>query len=77
MRSMSRLIEMYQFAWSLRANYEQTLAWKDARDARIARVRAEAQAAAQMNAMLAANPSGQLGNAKLDDEDALRESGLL
>lgn len=71
------LIEIYQFAWSLESHAQQRLAWEDAVQARIARDRAEARAAAQLQAMLTANPSGQLGRAKLDDEDALKRSGLL
>lgn len=39
--------------------------------------RAEAQAAAQFQAMLTANPSGALGTAKLNDMEALLKSGLL
>ena len=77
MSSFSRIIEIYQFLWSLRANYEQTKAWKDAEQARTARIRAEAQAAAQLQAMLEANPSGQLGNAELNDRQTLKKSGLL
>lgn len=77
MSSFSRVIEIYQFLWSLRANYEQAKAWADAEDARTARIRAEAQAAAQLQAMLDANPSGQLGNAELDNRNALKNSGLL
>lgn len=60
-----------------RARHEQELAWRDAAEARIARLRAERQAAAQLAAMLEANPSGQLGNAQLNDRDALWRSGLL
>lgn len=77
MSSVSRAIEIYQFIWSLRANYEQTKAWKDADEARISRVRAEQQAAIRLQAMLDANPSGQLGNSKLNDDDTLKDSGLL
>ena len=73
----SKAIEFYQFRWMLQSHGQQRLAWVDAAEARVARARAEALAAAQMRAMLAANPSGQLGNARLNDEDALKESGLL
>lgn len=73
----SRLVEVYQFVWMLESNAQQRLAWDDAAEARIARARAEARADAQLAAMLAANPSGALGHARLDDEDALRSSGLL
>lgn len=72
-----RLTSLYQFFWMLESHAQQRLAWKDAAEARIARARAEAKAAAQLNAMLDANPSGQLGSAKLDDEKALWRSGLL
>ena len=77
MSSFPRIVEVYQFFWMLRSNHEQELAWQDAADARVARVRAEQQAAAQLEAMLDANPSGQLGNSQLDDQDALKRSGLL
>ncbi|MFD1331842.1 hypothetical protein ACFQ4O_07485 [Methylopila musalis] len=70
-------IEIYQFLWSLKAHSKQRLAWEDAAQARIARDRAEAKAAAQLEAMLIANPSGQLGRAKLDDDEVLKRSGLL
>lgn len=75
--SLSGLVEIYQFFWMLESHREQRLAWKDAAEMRIARARAEAQAAAQLAAMLEANPSGQLGHAKLDDPDNLARSGLL
>ena len=71
------LLEIYQFFWMLESHAQQRLAWEDAAEMRIARARAEAQAAARLQAMLGANPSGQLGNATLDDEEALRLSGLL
>lgn len=74
---MNKLVEVYQFFWMLESHYQQRLAWDDAAQARIARERAETQAAAQLAAMLNANPSDQLGHARLDDEEALRESGLL
>lgn len=73
----SRLVEVYQFVWMLESNAQQRLAWDDAAEARIARARAEARAEAQLAAMLTTNPSGALGHARLDDEDALRSSGLL
>lgn len=69
--------ELYQFCWMLESHFQQRLAWEDAREARIARERAEAQAAAQLQAMLDANPSGQIGNAEMDDLAALKSSGLL
>ncbi|MGB3503422.1 MAG: hypothetical protein WBA44_17500 [Mesorhizobium sp.] len=77
MSTFSRIMEIYNFVWMLESHAAQRLAWRDAEEMRVARVRAEAQAAAQLYAMLDANPSGQLGNAMLDDEQALRESGLL
>jgi len=77
MSAFSQFSEIYQFFWMLRSNYHQELAWQDAAEARIARVRAEEQAQAQLQAMLDANPSGQLGHARLDDEEALGDSGLL
>ncbi|HEV7248840.1 MAG TPA: hypothetical protein VGN93_17830 [Shinella sp.] len=75
--SVRRLVEIYQFFWMLESHAEQRLAWEDAAEARIARDRAEAQAAAQLQAMLDANPSGQLGNAQLNDPQSLEDSGLL
>lgn len=72
-----RLSEIIQFFWMFESHAEQRLAWKDAAQARIARVRAESQAAGQLEAMLIANPSGSLGHAALNDEDSLEESGLL
>ncbi|MCB1499017.1 MAG: hypothetical protein KDK07_04380 [Bauldia sp.] len=75
--SRNLLAEWYQFFWTLESHYQQRLAWEDAQEARIARARAEAQAAAQLEAMLQANPSGQLGHSRLDDEDALKDAGLL
>lgn len=75
--SLSFAMQLYNFYWSVKSNHHQELAWQDAAEARIARARAEAQAAAQLQTMLEANPTGQLGNAKLDDEEALKVSGLL
>lgn len=69
--------EIYQFLWSLESHAQQRLGWDDAAQARIARERAEAQAAARLQSMLDANPSGQLGDSKLNDLDKLIESGLL
>lgn len=77
MRGFSRLMEVYQFFWMLESHSQQRLAWDDATDMRIARLRAESAAAAQLQAMLDANPSGQLGNARLNDRDSLDKSGLL
>ncbi len=75
--SLRTLLEIYQTLWMFESHAQQRLAWEDAEQARIARMRAEAQAAAQLQAMLIANPSGSLGNSKLNDEDSLEESGLL
>ena len=71
------LVQIHQFFWSLEAQAQQRLAWEDAAQARVARVRAEEQAQAQLRAMLDANPSGQLGRAQLNDIYALIRSGLL
>lgn len=75
--SLSKLMELYNIVWTFESHAQQRLSWKDAQEARTARTRAEAQAAAQLRAMLAANPSGSLGDSKINDEDALEESGLL
>ena len=75
--AFDRMMQLHQFFWMLESNAQQRLAWEDAAEARIARVRAEMRAAAQLEAMLAANPSGALGHALLDDEEVLRQSGLL
>lgn len=75
--SLRKLVEIYQFFWMLESNAQQRLAWEDAAQARLARARAERQAAAQLRAMLNANPSGALGHAALNDTDSLEQSGLL
>jgi len=72
-----RFLELYQLYWMFRSHGEQRRAWKDAAQARVARDRAEAMAAMQLQAMLEANPSGQLGRARLNDPARLKESGLL
>lgn len=77
MIKIRKLIEIYQFFWMLESHAQQRLGWEDAAEARIARERAEAQAAAQLQAMLDANPSGQLGHARLNDVQSLEDSGLL
>lgn len=74
---LGQITEIVQFFWMFESHHQQRLAWRDAAEARIARARAEAQAAAQLRAMLDANPSGSLGHARLDDLHALRDSGLL
>lgn len=75
--SFRHISEFYQFFWMFESHYQQRLAWQDAAEARIARARAEARADAQLQTMLAANPSGSLGHSQLNDEDALLRSGLL
>jgi hypothetical protein len=75
--SLGRIVEIYQFFWMFESHAQQRLSWEDAAQARVARLRAEEQAAAQLKAMLDANPSGQLGNAQLNDPYALLKSGLL
>lgn len=75
--SLRNLVEIHQFLFSLETQAAQRLAWEDAKQARIARARAEAVAAARLRQMLDANPSGQLGNARLNDIEALIRSGLL
>lgn len=75
--SIHRFVEIYQFFWMLESHAQQRLAWEDAEEARIARSRAETQAAVQLQAMLDANPSGQLGNAQINDPRSLDDSGLL
>lgn len=75
--SFGRLVEIYQFFWMLESHGQQRLAWRDAAQARLFKARAEAVAAAKEQAMLDANPSGQLGNARLDDDEALIRAGLL
>lgn len=75
--SFRRLTEFYEIMWMFESHAQQRLSWDDAAQARIARARAEALAAAQLAAMLDANPSGQLGRSKLDEEESLRKAGLL
>lgn len=75
--SIRRFFEIYEICWMFKSHAQQRLAWKDAEEARLSRLRAELMAQAQLQAMLNANPSGQLGNSKLNDEDKLRKAGLL
>jgi hypothetical protein len=75
--SLNQWMALHQFLFSLESQAAQRLAWEDAEQARVARARAEAIAAARLCAMLDANPSGQLGDAKLNNLDALKRSGLL
>lgn len=70
-------IGWYQLYWMFRSHREQRRAWEDAADMRIARRRAEELAADRLRAMLDANPSGQLGNSRLNDLGKLKDSGLL
>jgi hypothetical protein len=77
MSSLGRLMEIYQFFWMFESHAQQRLGWNDAAQARIAREKAEDQARAQLRAMMIANPSGALGNAQLNDREALERSGLL
>jgi hypothetical protein len=72
-----RSLRLYEIYWMFSSHAHQRLAWNDAIEARQARLRAEAQAAAQLAAMLEANPSGSLGHAKLNDERALKDAGLI
>jgi len=69
--------DLYRIYWMLRSHSEQKRAWRDAEQARLARERAEAQAAARLEDMLTANPSGALGTARLNDEKLLKKAGLL
>lgn len=55
--SFGRFVEIYQYFWMLESHSQQRLAWQDAEEARHARARAEAHAAAQLHAMLIANPA--------------------
>ena len=71
------LLRLYEIYWMFLSHSEQRKAWQDAAEARLSRARAENLAAAQLEAMLDANPSGQLGNAQLNDPENLRASGLL
>lgn len=75
--SVRGLVQVYEFIWMLESHSQQRLSWGDAAEARLARDRAEARAAAQLRAMLDANPSGSLGNSKLNDLKLLRDAGLL
>jgi hypothetical protein len=74
---LGRITQVIQFFWMFEAHHQQRLAWDDAKKARIARARAEAQAAAQSAALRRANPSGSLGSSSLNDADILKKSGLL
>lgn len=75
--SLNQLMALHQFLFSLESQAAQRLAWEDAEQARLARARADMIAAMRMRAMLDANPSGQLGDAQLNDLKALKRSGLL
>jgi hypothetical protein len=71
------LLGWYQTYWMFKSHREQRLAWNDAAEMRIARRRAETLADMRMQAMLDANPSGQLGDSQLNDLSKLKDSGLL
>lgn len=73
---IDKLFQYYQIFRTFEADHQQRLVWEDNAKARIARDRAEANAKAQFDAMVAANPSGQLGTSLLNDVDALRRAGL-
>ena len=75
--SLGKVMEIYNFFWMFESHAQQRLAWDDATLARIARDRAEAQSRAQYHAMLLAHPSGAMGDARLNDADKLKGSGLL
>lgn len=75
--SIRTLVDVYQFFWMIESHVQQRLAWEDAAQARLARARAERNAAAQLRAMLLANPSGALGDANLNDVEKLKRSGLV
>lgn len=72
-----QLTSIIQFFWMLESQRQQRLAWKDAAKARVARDRADAQSAAQFQAMLDAHPSGSLGDSVLNDPETIQQSGLL
>ncbi|WP_298821466.1 hypothetical protein [uncultured Roseibium sp.] len=74
---MRQISEYVQFFWMFESHAQQRLAWEDAAEARIARIKAEEAAALQLQAMLDANPSGSLGHSKLNDIEALKKEGLL
>jgi len=76
-KSVALLAGMVQAIGQAHMAYQQHLMWEDARLAREARERSERRAEQQFKAMLEANPSGQLGNAKLNDRDNLVRAGLL
>ncbi|MBO6508117.1 MAG: hypothetical protein JJ979_06485 [Roseibium sp.] len=74
---MRQISEYVQFFWMFESHAQQRLAWEDAAEARIARVKAEEAAALQLQAMLDANPSGSLGHSILYVVVALQTEGLL
>ena len=73
--SLDGFSKFFEFLHVLETRHQQRLSWNDAAEARIARVRAEEAAKAQLQAMLDANPSGSLGHSKLNDIDALKREG--
>lgn len=74
---MSKFIMVCNFLWQMEAQHHQRLAWEDAEQARMDRARANALAVIQIERMLSAHPSGMLGNARLNDREALKKAGLL
>lgn len=74
---IERVSAFIQFFWMFESHAQQRLAWEDAAEARVARRKADALAAAQFEAMLRANPSGSLGHAKINDLEVLKREGLL
>lgn len=72
-----RAMSLYRLWWMVKSHRAQRLAWEDAAEARLARARSERLAEERLQAMLDANPSGQLGNAKLNDREVLKRSGLI
>jgi hypothetical protein len=77
MRFFNGVMQLYQFMWSLEAHRQQRMAWHDAAQARVARAMAEQRAEQQHQAMMIANPSGQLGRSALGEREALEKGGLL
>ena len=75
--SLDGFSKFFEFLHVLETRHQQRLAWDDAAEARIARMKAEEAAALQLQAMLDAHPSGALGHSKLNDMDMLKREGLL
>lgn len=77
MRIFQGGMQLFQFFWMIEGQRHQRLAWDDAAKMRYARIATEIQAAAQLEAMRHANPSGALGDSKIDNAETLKRSGLL